>query len=117
MHTKTHENITYKRAKRPGDYKAARNRQDSMADKHDAHITKMIHKRSPALKRPVKITGGLNIFYWRAYTCNTVSYIKTKRKRMVWKNYKCVKTFLDVPDRQIIEYLCFKEDENRGEFT
>ena len=39
-HTKTHENITYKRAKRPGDYKAARNRQDSMADKHDARLQK-----------------------------------------------------------------------------
>ena len=56
---KTQENITHKRAKKTaffptGDHKATRNRQDSMAE-----LQKRIHKRSTALERSVKNTGGL----------------------------------------------------------
>ena len=43
-----------------GDHKAARNRQNSITDKHETHITKRIHKRSTALERSVKTnTEGL----------------------------------------------------------
>ena len=43
-----------------GDHKAARNRQYSITNKHETHITKRIHKRSTALERSVKTnTEGL----------------------------------------------------------
>ena len=45
-----------------GDYKAGRNRHDSMTDKHDTYITKKIHKRSTALEWSVrKLLKDLNI--------------------------------------------------------
>ena len=48
----------------PADYhRAARNRSDSMTDKHETQIIKRIHKRSTALERSVrKLLEGLNIF-------------------------------------------------------
>ena len=45
------------------DHRAARNRSDSMTDKHETQIIKRIHKRSTALERSVsKLLEGLNIF-------------------------------------------------------
>ena len=46
-----------------GDHKDAMNRQDSITDKHETHITEMIHKRSTPLERSVrKLPEGLNMF-------------------------------------------------------
>ena len=45
-----------------GDHKAARNRHDSMTEKHEIQITKMIHKRNTTFERLVrKLTKDLNM--------------------------------------------------------
>ena len=43
-----------------GDHKASINRRTGKHNKHKTEITRMIHKRSTALERSVKI------FYWRS---------------------------------------------------
>ena len=46
-----------------GDHKVTRNIQDSMTEKHAPQKTKMIHKRSTTLERPVRnILEGFNMF-------------------------------------------------------
>ena len=47
------------------DNKAARNRQDSIIEKHETQIAKRIHRRSTNLERPVRrfnVLEGLNMF-------------------------------------------------------
>ena len=63
--TKTQENTTHKRAKRPALSKQMTTRhkiQTSLhnTDKHETHFTKMIHKRSNNLEQSAKI--HLNMF-------------------------------------------------------
>ena len=67
--TKTQGNITQQESQEvspfpAGDHSAERNRQDSVikTSVKETETTKRIHKRSTALERSVKITGGLNMF-------------------------------------------------------
>ena len=56
-----------------GDHKATRNGQDSMTDKHETQVAKMIHKRSTALER----SGRFKHLFGDNFSCGS-------RQKCVW---------------------------------
>ena len=73
-----------------GDHKAAMNRRESMRNTKNKNKTQMIHKRSTALKRSVKIFywRDLNQFHGANLSLNNVAAVltlKAPREKCIWK--------------------------------